>query len=27
LVEYTDRVFEILDGHLTHVESPSTLGH
>lgn len=27
MVEYTDRVFEILDGHLTHVESPSTTGH
>lgn len=27
MVEYTDRVFEILDGHLTHVEEPSTLGH
>jgi putative ABC transport system ATP-binding protein len=27
MVEYTDRVFEILDGHLTHVESPSTLQH
>ena len=27
MVEYTDRVFEILDGHLTHVESPSALGH
>jgi hypothetical protein len=26
-VEYTDRVFEILDGHLTHVEEPSTLKH
>jgi putative ABC transport system ATP-binding protein len=27
MVEYTDRVFEILDGHLTHVESPSALSH
>lgn len=27
MVEYTDRVFEILDGHLTHVESPTALGH
>jgi len=27
MVEYTDRVFEILDGHLTHVEQPSALGH
>lgn len=27
MVEYTDRVFEILDGHLTHVEEPSTLQH
>jgi putative ABC transport system ATP-binding protein len=27
MVEYTDRVFEILDGHLTHVESPSALAH
>jgi putative ABC transport system ATP-binding protein len=27
MVEYTDRVFEILDGHLTHVESPTTAGH
>lgn len=27
MVEYTDRVFEILDGHLTHVEQPSTLQH
>jgi putative ABC transport system ATP-binding protein len=27
MVEYTDRVFEILDGHLTHVEQPSTLDH
>ncbi len=27
MVEYTDRVFEILDGHLTHVEQPSTIGH
>lgn len=27
MVEYTDRVFEILDGTLTHVESPSALGH
>jgi putative ABC transport system ATP-binding protein len=27
MVEYTDRVFEILDGRLTHVEQPSTLGH
>ena len=26
MVEYTDRVFEILDGHLTHVEQPSALG-
>lgn len=27
MVEYTDRVFEILDGELTHVEEPSTLSH
>ncbi len=27
MVEYTDRVFEILDGALTHVESPSALAH
>jgi putative ABC transport system ATP-binding protein len=27
MVEYTDRVFEILDGHLTHVEQPSALQH
>lgn len=27
MVEYTDRVFEILDGHLTHVEQPSALKH
>jgi len=27
MVEYTDRVFEILDGSLTHVEEPSALGH
>lgn len=27
MVEYTDRVFEILDGRLTHVEQPSALGH
>ena len=27
MVEYTDRVFEILDGHLTHVEEPSALTH
>lgn len=27
MVEYTDRVFEILDGTLTHVEEPSTLQH
>lgn len=27
MVEYTDRVFEILDGHLTHVEEPSALKH
>lgn len=27
MVEYTDRVFEILDGVLTHVEQPSTLDH
>lgn len=27
MVEYTDRVFEILDGALTHVEQPSALGH
>lgn len=27
MVEYTDRVFEILDGDLTHVEQPSALGH
>jgi putative ABC transport system ATP-binding protein len=27
MVEYTDRVFEILDGHLTHVEAPSGHGH
>ncbi len=26
MVEYTDRVFEMLDGHLTHVEQPSALG-
>lgn len=27
MVQYTDRVFEILDGHLTHVEQPSALQH
>ncbi|MEZ5115199.1 MAG: ABC transporter ATP-binding protein [Candidatus Nanopelagicales bacterium] len=27
MVPYTDRVFEILDGHLTHVESPTALAH
>ncbi len=27
MVEYTDRVFEILDGTLTHVEQPSALAH
>ena len=27
MVEYTDRVFEILDGHLTHVEQPAALQH
>ena len=27
MVEYTDRVFEILDGALTHVEEPSALAH
>lgn len=27
MVEYTDRVFEILDGDLTHVEQPSALTH
>lgn len=27
MVDYTDRVFEILDGTLTHVEKPSALGH
>jgi ABC-type lipoprotein export system ATPase subunit len=27
MVEYTDRVFEILDGTLTHVEQPSALQH
>ena len=27
MVDYTDRVFEILDGHLTHVEQPSAIGH
>ena len=27
MVEYTDRVFEILDGYLTHVEQPSALSH
>ncbi len=27
MVQYTDRVFEILDGHLTHVEQPSALAH
>jgi putative ABC transport system ATP-binding protein len=27
MVEYTDRVFEILDGDLTHVEEPSALTH
>lgn len=27
MVDYTDRVFEILDGQLTHVEQPSALGH
>lgn len=27
MVEYTDRVFEILDGHLTHVDQPSALTH
>lgn len=26
MVEYTDRVFEMLDGHLTHVEQPSAIG-
>ena len=27
MVEYTDRVFEILAGHLPHVEEPSALQH
>ncbi len=27
MVEYTDRVFEILDGALMHVEEPSALSH
>lgn len=27
MVEYTDRVFEILDGKLTHVEQPTALAH
>ena len=27
MVQYTDRVFEILDGELTHVEQPSALTH
>lgn len=27
MVQYTDRVFEILDGHLTHVEQPNALAH
>ncbi len=27
MVQYTDRVFEILDGVLTHVEQPSALSH
>lgn len=27
MVQYTDRVFEILDGELTHVEQPSALAH
>lgn len=27
MVEYTDRVFEILDGTLTHVEQPSAITH
>jgi putative ABC transport system ATP-binding protein len=27
MVDYTDRVFEILDGQLTHVEKPSAIGH
>lgn len=27
MVEYTDRVFEILDGELTHVETPSAFSH
>ena len=27
MVEYTDRVFQILDGHLTHVESSIGAGH
>ena len=27
MVEYTDRVFQILDGHLTHVESSTGAGH
>lgn len=27
MVEYTDRVFEILDGHLTHVEQSGALAH
>ena len=27
MVEYTDRVFEILDGQLTHVEEPTALRH
>ena len=27
MVDYTDRVFEILDDDLTHVEQPSAIGH
>lgn len=27
MVQYTDRVFEILDGHLTHVEESTALAH
>ena len=27
MVQYTDRVFEILDGRLTHVEQPTALQH
>ncbi len=27
MVEYTDRTFEILDGHLTHVEPSAALSH